>query len=191
MPLIVLATGRTLAGSVYRVRVLMSRIAGQADIAEIAHLWTAANEARQADTGLLFGPVADGDLAEAVTEVGQRLSDPAGFALLVEDDGHPVAVAVVVQARADDGASPQPVPGVAHVSMVAVHPGRWGSGLGRNVLGAAENLARERGFTRAQLWTHDKNQRARNLYASLGWTPTDRTVGDERGDRRRQYVRNL
>jgi ribosomal protein S18 acetylase RimI-like enzyme len=128
------------------VRVLVSRLAGQADTAGIAHLWTVANEARQVDTGLPLGPVADGDLADAVTEVGQRLSDPAGFALLVEDDGHPVAVVVVVQARADDGSSPEPVPSVAHVSMVAVHPGRWGSGLGRNVLGAAENLVRKRGL---------------------------------------------
>jgi GNAT superfamily N-acetyltransferase len=186
----VLATLGRYAGSVYRVRVLMSRIAGQADSAEIARLWTVANESRQAETGLPLGPVADGDLAEAVTEVGQRLSDPAGFALLVEDDGHPVAVVVVVQGRADDGASPKPMPGVAHVSMVAVHPGHWGSGLGRNVLRAAEDLARKRGFTRAQLWTHDKNQRARNLYSSLGWTPTDRTIGDEGGPKR-QYVRNL
>jgi GNAT superfamily N-acetyltransferase len=162
-----------------------------ADATAVAALWTAANVARHAEIGLPLGPVAGGGIAEAQQQVQRRLADPAGFAVLAEEDGEPVAMVLVLQALDHDGASPDPLPGLAHVSMVAVHPDRWGRGLGALVLEAARRDARTRGFTRAQLWTHETNRRAQRLYERLGWAASGRTKIDDHGEPIRHYVREL
>ncbi|MET0415684.1 MAG: GNAT family N-acetyltransferase [Actinoplanes sp.] len=164
-----------------------TRVAGPADVEAMAELWVAANHARKAETGLALGPVAGGD-AEA--EVRKRLADPA-FAVLAEDDGDLLAMAIFVQARARDGRSPEPVPGLAHVSMVAVRPSRWGQGLGEVVMVAAQRAAPDRGFPRAQLWTHETNRRAQRLYERLGWVASGRTTTDDNGETIRHYEREL
>jgi GNAT superfamily N-acetyltransferase len=168
-----------------------TREGSPADVASIAGLWTAANVARQAEIGLPLGPVAGAGEAEAQEQVSRRLADPAGFAILAEEDGEPVAMALFLQALERDGLSPRPVPGLAQVSVVAVRPGRWGQGLGAVVLRAALRSARNRGFTHAQLWTHETNRRGQRLYERLGWTASGRTKGDDRGERIRHYVLEL
>lgn len=170
---------------------LTTRVARSADAAVVARLWTAANAARQAEVGLPVGPVAGAGVAEAERQVHRRLADPAGFALLVEQDGEPVAMALVLQALAQDGASQDPLPGLAHVSMVAVRPDRWGQGLGAHIMDLAQLDAGKRGFTRAQLWTHETNRRAQRLYERLGWAASGRTKIDDHGERIRHYVREL
>lgn len=170
---------------------LTTRAARRADAAAVARLWTAANTARQAEVGLPLGPVAGAGIADAEQQVHLRLADPASFALLVEENGDLVAMALVLQALAQDGASPDPLPGLAHVSMVAVRPDRWGQRLGALVLELAQLDARKRGFIRAQLWTHETNRRAQRLYEHLGWVASGRTKIDDRGERIRHYIREL
>jgi GNAT superfamily N-acetyltransferase len=157
----------------------------------MARLWTAANSARQAEIGLPLGPVADAGSAEAEQLVRLRLADPASFAVVVEEEGDPVAMALVLQALAQDGASPDRLPGLAHVSMIAVRPDRWGQGLGALALDLAQVKARKRGFIRAQLWTHETNRRAQRLYERLGWTVSGRSKIDDHGERIRHDVRDL
>jgi GNAT superfamily N-acetyltransferase len=111
--------------------------------------------------------------------------------VLVEDAGDPVAMALVVQAFARDGASRDPLPGLAHVSMVAVRPDRWGQRLGAVVMDWAQLQARNRGYTRARLWTHETNRRAQRLYERLGWTASGRTKIDDHGEQIRHYARDL
>lgn len=170
---------------------MTTRSAHLADVAMIARLWTAANTARQATLGLPLGPIAGAAPAEAEQQVRHRLADPASFAVLVEEDGELVAMALVLQALAQDGASRDPLPGLAHVSMIAVHPDRWGRGLGALVVDQAQLEARERGFDQAQLWTHATNRRAQRLYERLGWTPSGRTKVDDHGEGILHYVREL
>jgi ribosomal protein S18 acetylase RimI-like enzyme len=171
--------------------VLTFRAVRRADAAVVAGLWTAANTQRQAEVGLPLGPVAGADIAEAEHQVRRRLTGPASFALLVEEDSDPVAMALVLQALAQDGASQDPLPGIAHISMVAVRPDRWGRGLGALVLDLVQHEARDRGFTRAQLWTHETNRRAQRLYERLGWVASGRTKIDHHGEWIRHYVREL
>jgi GNAT superfamily N-acetyltransferase len=167
-----------------------TREGSPSDVASMAGLWTAANVARRAEIGLPLGPVAGAGEAEAREQVSRRLADPAGFAVLAEEDGEPVAMALFLQALEQDGLGP-PVPGLAHVSMVAVRPDRWGAGLGAVVLRAALRSARNRGFTHAQLWTHETNLRGQRLYERLGWTASGRTKGDDHGERIRHFVLEL
>jgi GNAT superfamily N-acetyltransferase len=170
---------------------LTTRTGHSADTAAIARLWTMANVARHAETGLPSGPVAGGHISEAEHQVHRRLADPAAFAVLGDDDGELVAMTLVVPALERDGAGPDPVPGLAHVTMVAVRPDRWGHGLAALVLDAAQRDARDRGFDRAQLWTHETNQRAQRLYERLGWTASGRTTIDDHGEPIRHYTRDL
>ncbi|QIG42554.1 GNAT family N-acetyltransferase [Nocardioides anomalus] len=60
------------------------------------------------------------------------------------------------------------------VRHLAVHPDRWGQGLGRTGLGLAVTDLRARGVA-PWLWALQANHRARRLYAHLGWEPTGRT----------------
>lgn len=175
-----------------------------ADLDAMTALWAAAESARKAETDdrdaytrpkAEVAPVAgsdqtqdDGLLAE---RVARRLRDPTAFGVVAEVTGQLAALAVATQATADDGLGFEPVAGLAHVSMVAVRPERWGSGLGRHVAEKLEGLARDRGFSRAQLWTHETNTRGRRLYEQLGWLPSGRTKQDERGAVLRHYVRRL
>ena len=67
---------------------------------------------------------------------------------------------------------------VAHDGSVlqhlAVHPERWGAGLGR----AAVELAVSE-MTEPRLWCLDRNVVAQAVYRRLGWAPTGRTRTDE------------
>lgn len=58
----------------------------------------------------------------------------------------------------------------AELYSLYVHPGAWGSGLGRVLLARGTALARADGFTRATLWVVADNARARRVYAAAGWT---------------------
>ena len=157
----------------------------------MARLWTAADTARTAEVGRPLGPVAGARVAEAERQVHLRLADTASVALLVEDDGDPVALALILQALAQDGASREALPGLAHLSMIAVRPDRWGQGLGGLVLDLALVHARDRGYTHAQLWTQETNRRAQRLYERLGWAASGRTKIDDHGEQIRHYVRDL
>lgn len=167
------------------------RPAIHADAPAIAALWHAANRARHDALGLPVGPFAGADPAAGRRRVIECLADPRCCVVLAEDRGDPVAMAIAVPGLARDGASSEVIPGLAHVTMVAVHPDRWGQGLGSAVLEAVLAGARERGFTRAQLWTHETNLRAQRLYLRLGWTASGRTTRDDYGELIRQYVRSL
>ena len=53
---------------------------------------------------------------------------------------------------------------------IYVHPDRWGSTDGFELLRAAEDQLRASGFKRALLWVLRDNPRARSFYERNGWT---------------------
>lgn len=162
---------------------LTTRAATLADAGRIAVLWRDANAARRS--------LPSADLAETERQVLARLNERGSFAVLAEEHGAVLAMAIALPARALDGASPEVVPGLVHVSMVAVRADRWGEGLGAVVLESVQTTARERGFVRGQLWTHETNLRGHGLYERLGWARSGRTKVDDDGEPIRHYVREL
>ena len=65
----------------------------------------------------------------------------------------------------------------AELGLVGVDPGAWGGGVGRALVGAAEDLARSRGATVMQLellvprtGTHPDKERLREWYTRRGYT---------------------
>lgn len=168
-----------------------TRPARRADVDTIVALWRSADLERRRALGLPARPVTGDDPDATRHRVEGFLADPGACVMLAEEAGEPVAMAVAVPGLARDGAGTEPVPGLAHVTMVAVRPDRWGQRLGGVVLAAALAGARDRGYTRAQLWTHQTNLRARQLYLRLGWAESGRATIDQAGEPIRHYVRRL
>ncbi|MGZ4353424.1 MAG: N-acetyltransferase family protein [Gaiellaceae bacterium] len=60
--------------------------------------------------------------------------------------------------------------GVGELYAIYVLPERWGSGVARELMAAAEAELRGRGYAEATLWVLDDNPRARGFYEACGWT---------------------
>jgi ribosomal protein S18 acetylase RimI-like enzyme len=71
--------------------------------------------------------------------------------------------------------------------LLFVHPAHGGRGVGRALLGAADDALRVAGCREAFLFTHEQNTRALAVYAAAGYRPdgSDR-VSDFRGVRIRE-----
>ncbi len=59
--------------------------------------------------------------------------------------------------------------GVGELYAIYVLPERWGGGVARELIAAAEEELRARGFAEAVLWVLEDNPRARGFYESCGW----------------------
>jgi ribosomal protein S18 acetylase RimI-like enzyme len=57
------------------------------------------------------------------------------------------------------------------IPTLYVHPEHWSRGYGRSLCSEALRSARDRGFVSVFLWVVDLNERARDFYLSLGFTP--------------------
>ena len=60
--------------------------------------------------------------------------------------------------------------GVGELYAIYVEPEHWDTGLGRALIGEAEERLKSGGFTEAMLWVLDDNPRARRFYEAAGWT---------------------
>jgi ribosomal protein S18 acetylase RimI-like enzyme len=106
--------------------------------------------------------------------------DGARLFIVVDDESRVVGTLLCLLGREADGAG-DVVPGLRHITGLAVQPEYQGAGLGRRLLRATIADARSDGITRVTLWTHTHNRRAIHLLESLGFQPTGRTMLDEHG----------
>jgi ribosomal protein S18 acetylase RimI-like enzyme len=119
----------------------------------------------------------------------QRLTAPGAFFVIAEsrDDGGPVGVAAGIPGREDGGTGPA-IPGLCHITMVAVRPECWGRGVGKRLVRALISELGTRGYDRVQLFTQAENMRAQRLYAGLGFRPTGRTAVSDEGEALLHYL---
>ncbi len=105
----------------------------------------------------------------------------SGAVLFVADSGTTlIGMALSLVGRANDGAG-EPIPGLRHLTGVAVLPEHQGSGVGGRLLDAALDHAHSVGCDRVTLWTGRTNARAQRLFAARGFHPTGRTMPDDAG----------
>ncbi|WP_055585931.1 GNAT family N-acetyltransferase [Peterkaempfera griseoplana] len=112
----------------------------------------------------------------------RRLAGPDTFFFVAEHaTGGPIGLAAGMNGRRDGGTGPA-IPGLCHITMVAVRPERWGEGVGGRLLRAVLSHGRALGYDRFQLFTHADNVRAQRLYESAGFRLTGGTaVSDDGG----------
>ena len=97
-----------------------------------------------------------------------RLGRRGAWTLLAEEDGAAIVAVVAYAAGTVSRQDRTPVPGLAHVNAVFVHPDRWRRGIARRLLGHAEAAMVQQGYGRAQLWTLEGSP-AERLYTAAGW----------------------
>lgn len=152
------------------------------ELPELAAIWAAAAVARRAAAGIpAAGLPATDEQAAAESLLTTRSRMSSTFVLAAERD-RLVGMAMAMQALHNDGAGPGDVPGLLHVSMVAVRPEAWGEGIGTELARAVLSAAVDRGYQRAQLWAHQSNARGRDLYGRLGFARTGRNKLDDHGE---------
>jgi GNAT superfamily N-acetyltransferase len=156
----------------YAKGVTIVRSAEPGDLEAAIAVWRASNLARRGGR-----PVPGAH----ETRVRSAATKPDAFLLVAEDRGEIVGVGLGMQGLADDGAGP-PVAGLCHVAMVFVVPGRWGHGVGGQIVDTLLAAARGRGYARVQLWTHADNRRAERLYVGRGFTASGRRKPDDLGE---------
>ena len=79
--------------------------------------------------------------------------------LLAEDDGELLGFSTCGESRDDDAD-----PSVGEVRSFFVAAGRWGQGVGRELMAAALDSLRERGCAEATVWSFAANERANAFY---------------------------
>jgi GNAT superfamily N-acetyltransferase len=109
----------------------------------------------------------------------ERFADPEGWVAKAIRDGEVVGAASITAARTEGGRG-APIPGVAHVGRMFVHPDCWALGVGSALLLEAVAEMRQRGYRIAQLYTGAGNSRSCRFYERHGWKLS-------RGDAERQH----
>jgi GNAT superfamily N-acetyltransferase len=101
-------------------------------------------------------------------DVGSGLRSPAGdsFTRIAEADGEAAGYCFVAAPGREEPAAST----VAEVVALYVDPGRWRQGIGRALLGSAEDEAGSRGYTEAFLWSFERNAQAIAFYEERGWS---------------------
>lgn len=158
------------------------RLGRPADLPGVALLWARAQAAR------LGRPLPEHPGERELGLLASRLSPPGSWLLVAVQGSRVVGMAVGLLGRDRFGKGPV-IPGLLHLSSVAVDPELWGQGIGGALLDMALDQARRRGHSRVQLWTQADNWRARRLYESRGFRPTGASRIDEWGEQIIHHIR--
>jgi ribosomal protein S18 acetylase RimI-like enzyme len=142
------------------------RRAGAEEIGAAVRVWRAANP--------------DSTVPEHADSLRGWARDPDAVLLVAESDGRLVGMVLLLPGRDRDGAGDL-VPGLSHLTGLAVRPESQRSGVGSALLDTALREAADRGATRVTLWTAEDNTAARRLVASRGFAPTGRSAHDRAG----------
>jgi GNAT superfamily N-acetyltransferase len=150
-----------------------------ADHESAVRVWNAANVARLLPPG-----------GDRVARIWEKVAEPGACLVIghLDADRDVVAMALAEPGRAEHGAGAV-IPGYGHVSMVFVHPGMWGRGLGGQLLQGLHERASERGWSRTTLWTRTSNARARRLYEAQGYRRSGQETTLGSGDPILQFER--
>jgi ribosomal protein S18 acetylase RimI-like enzyme len=102
---------------------------------------------------------------------GQRLAAARAArstCLVAEDEERVVTGFIDVGAIANQGEAEGP--GAGEIRALNVDPDHWGTGAGCDLLAWGVETLDRCGFSRAVLWVHPDNARARRFYRVHGWT---------------------
>jgi ribosomal protein S18 acetylase RimI-like enzyme len=159
---------------------VVEQASGEDDVNGAVMVWQAANAAR--------GMTPSWDRADRVRE---KLTAPDALIAVARSrsEGEVIGMALGETGRADDGEGPIE-PGFGHISMLFVHPDRWGSGIGGQLLDWIHQEMSDLGWYLISLWTRDVNERALRLYEGHEYKRTGREQQLPDGSRTVQLERH-
>jgi GNAT superfamily N-acetyltransferase len=114
-------------------------------------------------------------LERTLSQWHQRLRETERWTRVAVDPNEDLIALASWRPAREYGDEGPTLPGVAYVSHLYVDPSRWGSGIARGLLEAAEEAMREAGYERAILWTPAEAP-ARGFYERCGWRPDGREL---------------
>ena len=101
---------------------------------------------------------------------------PRAGVLVAEIDGQIAGFTALSPARDESEDRAQ----VAEIAAIYLAPEAWGTGVGRQLMGAALEALALAGYSQVILWVLDSNVRARRFYAAGGWQPDGAVKTDTR-----------
>lgn len=110
----------------------------------------------------LYAPVFSDYVATSLAAFRDRFDPERDCIWMAEQDGRLVGFVAVCH-RDDD---------LAQLRYLYVDPAARGHGLGRRLVQAVVDFARDAGYPGVMLWTMEGLDAARRLYESFGWTLT-------------------
>jgi acetyltransferase len=113
--------------------------------------------------GMALGAAPGADLPTLERSHRQALAEADRIVLVAEHEGEVVGMAHIAPSRAANA------PHRAEVQRVAVAAGTRGSGVGRGLMAAVEDVALDHGLTLLWLTTHDESD-ACAFYEAVGYT---------------------
>ncbi|MBI5105252.1 MAG: GNAT family N-acetyltransferase [Solirubrobacterales bacterium] len=142
------------------------RTPGRDDIPAMAELVRAADESQAEWAGETPMPTVE----EEALEWELRFAAAGSWIEVAETTSPPTRIVGAAAFRAGTVSREDrtPVPGLAHVNAVFVHPSAWRRGIARTLLEHAVEAMRAAGFDRAQLWTLEGSP-AEDFYRAQGW----------------------
>jgi len=142
------------------------RVAGPEDASQLASVFLDCwriSYAQVMPAALVEGMTAQ----QALVMWADALTRPDQTIIAATEDEPPHAVLGFVGFRLDADA-------VGYVSSLYVSPNLQGGGVGRLLLGQAEQRLRDSGARTARLWVFEANAPSRAFYARQGWEPDGR-----------------
>lgn len=103
----------------------------------------------------------EGLIARIYGDYQSAPADPPRNLWIAEQDG---AIAGSIFVQPSDG-----LPGSAQLRMLFVEPAARGRGIGTALVRQAVSFARDNGYNRMRLWTHENQSAARKLYEAAGF----------------------
>ncbi len=143
------------------------------DARSVAEIWFKANMARQCH---FYIP------ADIHLFIEERMRSSDSLVFVAKEAEQIVGMGSQLPARESDGIGPI-IPGLMHMSMIAVDPVHWGKGIGKSLTEYGVYRATKLGYKAIQLWTHLSNERAQRLYMSVGFREFGREKTDDRENR--------
>jgi ribosomal protein S18 acetylase RimI-like enzyme len=155
-------------------RILITTVDSPAELDLAMLIWAAANRTRPRPAG-----------PQRIERVREKVAE-GEVVLLAHYGARPAGMVLAEAFHEGDPDAPRdgvPGDGTGHLSMIAVDPAVWGSGVGARLVKEVQGL-----WPRLSVWIRTDNRRAERLFAGRGFTDIGNVSRLQDGEEIRQWI---